>query len=409
VSVSGLVSPAAYGAGRIVAMLPGAGDTAIVHVVPAVRHMSSTGYHTCLTTDLDEVLCWGRNSEGQVGSGAPAAVLQPIGTASELVLAQASAGWFHTGALAEGGAVLRWGPDVVQVGTDVETSLVSVGAMGQRTVLGLGTDGYAYTLDDSASTVDSSAILTELQAGFLHSCGLMVTGAPHCWGYDEYGELGRDSAFVGQFVSLTVGLYHTCGLTASGGAFCWGANADGQLGNGTRSRSRLPVAVQGGLQFTALQAGAYHTCGVTDEGEGYCWGWNGHGQLGDGTTVDRTLPVSVSGNLTFTRLAGGVAHTCGEAIDGRVWCWGLGNAGQLGDGRGEETWTPVAIVFAAPAGATAVVARGQLAPPARDISIDEPRVREAMELEARGRALCAARARGETISDLALAHVWQCR
>ncbi|HMA42152.1 MAG TPA: hypothetical protein VKP10_18960 [Gemmatimonadales bacterium] len=45
------------------------------------------------------------------------------------------------------------------------------------------------------------------------------------------------------FGDLAAGGFHTCGITSTGAAFCWGFNDYGQLGRGTFGYSTVPVAV----------------------------------------------------------------------------------------------------------------------------------------------------------------------
>jgi hypothetical protein len=149
---------------------------------------------------------------------------------------------------------------------------------------------------------------------------------------------------------------HTCGVTTSGDGYCWGANNAGQLGTDSAPDicilgsvfafqseipcSHLPIRVGGGLSLTAVSAGAGHTCGLTQTGETYCWGANGWGQLGDNTTASSSQPVLVSGGLAFTSVSAGADHSCGLTADGKVYCWGRNDRGQLGAGSVDEAVHP---------------------------------------------------------------------
>jgi hypothetical protein len=83
------------------------------------------------------------------------------------------------------------------------------------------------------------------------------------------------------FASIALGGAHTCALTASGAAHCWGRAESGQLGvpppvmtclDSAFPCSLVPVPVDGGLAFQSLTGGGAHTCGLTSDGSAYCWG-----------------------------------------------------------------------------------------------------------------------------------------
>jgi alpha-tubulin suppressor-like RCC1 family protein len=101
-------------------------------------------------------------------------------------------------------------------------------------------------------------------------------------------------ASEGPFGSLSAGKFHTCGVTHDGIAHCWGYNDWGQLGTGTTNLTGPPnIPVLGGIAFLKLSAGEHHTCGVSQDGSAYCWGYNVTGELGNGTTEIARAPVLV--------------------------------------------------------------------------------------------------------------------
>jgi alpha-tubulin suppressor-like RCC1 family protein len=213
----------------------------------------------------------------------------------------------------------------------------------------------ACTTAAPAATVSFEAVF----AGGAHTCALTSSpGAAYCWGRGESGQLGvpappstcqTDGPLVScsvvpvpvggglTFEKLAGGGAHTCGLTSDGTAHCWGNNQYGQLGNGTTASQNAPVQVAGGFTFTSIDAGAAHTCALTSAGEAYCWGRNDRGQLGDGTENQSAVPVAVTGSHTFQVIAAGgfsVGHTCGLTALGAAYCWGDNERGQLGIGSG---------------------------------------------------------------------------
>jgi alpha-tubulin suppressor-like RCC1 family protein len=193
----------------------------------------------------------------------------------------------------------------------------------------------------------------QVEAGVLHSCGIVSGGFVYCWGNNDYGQLGDGSrrtrlyphSVVGtiRYGTVSPGAGHTCGIATNGVGYCWGLNANGQLGDGTRSDRATPGLIQGSLSWLVLVAGGAYTCGIATDSLAYCWGWNGTGQLGDGTTIDRLTPVAVSGGHKFRWISVNSFHTCGLATDGTTYCWGANDYGQLGTGNTTPSATPVAV------------------------------------------------------------------
>lgn len=205
--------------------------------------------------------------------------------------------------------------------------------------------GNGSTLSSSQPVPISGGLtFTALSAGGNHTCGLTATGTAYCWGYGRSLTPLQVPGDIG-FHTLSAGGNHTCGLTVDGTAYCWGDNAYGQLGGAsTGGWSDAPVRVVGGATFVAVAAGRGHTCAITSAGLAYCWGRNHGGQLGNGSTTDTDSPTSVSGGLSLVNLAAGDAHTCGITNSGAAYCWGSNFEGALGDGSTANAKMPVAVL-----------------------------------------------------------------
>src|ERR1017187_6752206 len=222
--------------------------------------------------------------------------------------------------------------------------------------------------------VDTSGVLagrtlTQITAGYEHTCALDSTGTAYCWGLNAYGQLGDGSTtssnvpvavdisgvLAGQTLTqITVGVVNTCALDSAGDAYCWGWNAFGQLGDGTTTSSSVPVAVDAsgvlaGKTLTQITAGRDHTCAVTTADVAYCWGFNSVGQLGDGNTTDSSLPVAVNtggvlAGKVLTQITAGLWHTCVLDATGGTYCWGRNASSELGDdGTGSQSSVPVLV------------------------------------------------------------------
>ncbi len=170
------------------------------------------------------VLCWGANTVGQLGSvGAnthvPTAVSLP---ASVVMLA---AGGDSTCAGLSGGAVYCWGADIGTTPSLINTFSGSI--------LGL-----------AVSTAPGTTVH--------HACAITSAGAVQCWGDNTYGQLGNGSTTASAtpvaatglssgFIKIVAGASHTCATRNDGALFCWGRNHIGQLGDGTNTDRLTPM------------------------------------------------------------------------------------------------------------------------------------------------------------------------
>jgi cysteine-rich repeat protein len=302
------------------------------------------GFHTCVRLWTGAVRCWGRNNEGQLGHGhsLPIGDNEVPSTAGDVDVGgpviQLAAGFGHTCALLQGGAVRCWG-------VNVEGQL-----------------GYGHTnpigdneLPSAAGDVDVGGPVVAIAAGDHHMCALLEGGALRCWGHNNFGQLGYghtndigddelpitagDVNVGGTVVAIGAGDFHTCALLEGGALRCWGRNDFGQLGYGHTSSVLAPGAnVNVGGPVIALGMGDFHTCALLEEGTVRCWGRNDDGQLGYGHTNDigdgsgEMPPANVQVGGSVVAVRGGDAHTCALLQNGTVRCWGFGDFGQLGYG-----------------------------------------------------------------------------
>jgi len=200
-----------------------------------VAAIESGYYHACALLNTGAVKCWGLNGNGQLGDGTITQRTSPVdvsGLNSGVIAI--SAGYYHTCALLNTGAVKCWGYNI--------NGALGDGSTTQRT-----------------SPVDVSGLNSGVSA-------------------------------------ISTGGFQTCALLSTGGVKCWGQNNQGQLGDGTITQRTSPVDVSGlNSGVTSISAGYTHSCAVLSTGVIKCWGANSNGQLGDATTTQRSSPVSVSG------------------------------------------------------------------------------------------------------------------
>lgn len=313
--------------------------------IGAVRMSAdANGAHTCSVKEDSTVLCWGDDSNGQLGDGKTANSPVLVKVAGFDGAISVAAGTTHTCALRFNGTVFCWGNN----------------SNGQ---LGNGSTRSSFTPVQVSNLTGAVSIA----AGYAHTCAVLMDGTARCWGSDSTGQIGDGSQGAGtnrlspvpvsgisNAVSIAGGEGHTCALLADATVRCWGANASGQLGDGTTTQRPLPV-VSGLTNAVALSTGSSHTCAVRSDGTAWCWGDNNQGKLGDGTTTRRPSPARVSGITTAISIAAGSSNTCTQLAGGTVMCSGANDIGQVGDGTTTPRSTPVPVLNLS---TTAIVAAG---------------------------------------------------
>ncbi len=309
-----------------------------------------SGYadHTCALLTDESVRCWGNNRYGQLGDGSAGNQLEPV----KVVGFECQSGG-DLDADCDGVADAIEANYVTDVAAGYQHSCALTAAGGVECwgsnnfgQLGNGTTT-ASTLPTAVSAIDSALAVA---SGDYHSCALLSDGSVACWGYNPSGGLGDGStsnrttpvAVVGlnTAVAIAAGGRHSCALLASGAVQCWGDNSRGQLGDGSNSNSPTPVAVSGIASAVAIATGGTHSCALLSDRTVQCWGGNDFGQLGNYTTDDSNIPVSVADLTTVTAIATGASHSCAILSSGGVNCWGRNYSGQIGDNSQDDALIP---------------------------------------------------------------------
>ncbi|HEU4412635.1 MAG TPA: hypothetical protein VFS43_45750 [Polyangiaceae bacterium] len=234
-----------------------------VPVLQFVQALALGVWHSCALLRGGEVRCWGWNSNGQLGDGTttsrptPGPVLQSPGGLPLTGVQALRLGYVHSCALVRGGKVLCWGWNSDgQLGDGTTTSrptpapvLQSPGGLPLEGVqaLGLGS-GHSCTLvrggkvlcwgwNSDGQLGDSTTTSRPTPAPVLQSPG----GLP-LEGVQE----------------ISLGSWHNCAILDSGEPRCWGSNFHGQLGDGTTEDRLTPTPVQlaGPLRCQCPRGGA---------------------------------------------------------------------------------------------------------------------------------------------------------
>lgn len=284
--------------------------------------------HTCGINN-NELYCWGRDSDGQIGNGS---------LSSSNVEAPEKIGTFNSWSKISSGESFNCGLNANQLycwGKD---------NFGQ---LGNGNHNYADISEPTQITEFSD--WSDLDSGLAHTCAIRNQNL-YCWGYNNYSQLGNniDSSPTihtptknnnyNNWSHITSGGFHTCALK-NNELFCWGFNSDGQVGNNSSSFEDVlaPEKIGYSNSWQMIDAGAYHTCGI-NSGELFCWGYNSYGQIGNGNaSINRiNIPTKVGTSNLWSDISLGENHTCG-INNGELYCWGIDSDGQTGNGSGSTT------------------------------------------------------------------------
>ena len=326
-----------------------------------VRDVSAGGAHTCALLKDGRIKCWGRNDEGQLGSGnlvnrgagkgemGDSLVVVNLGESARAV----SAGAAHTCALLANGSLKCWGKN-------------------NKGQLGVG------DRDDRNLPVDvevgDELTVKSVSAGGEHTCALLSDDSMKCWGEGSTGQLlsgspderlkpsangiDLDDHLVAKDISM--GTEHACALLNHGLIKCWGKNDVGQLGQGDLDSVGKssgdpddeldeipPVNLGTDVTARAVTVGTRHSCAIVNDGSVVCWGANDRGQLGLGTSTNNPDPhqgddhgemgdalegITFGSRMMAVQIGAGEDFTCALVSNASVRCWGKNDVGQLGRG-----------------------------------------------------------------------------
>jgi alpha-tubulin suppressor-like RCC1 family protein len=308
-------------------------------------------FHTCAIRESGSVVCWGRNTDGQLGDGTNQGRSHPVTVLGLTETGSITIGAHHTCAL-ENGAVWCWGRN-------------ELGQLGVSDTLYPNISYPVQVLDQNDLPLEGVA---QIDAGDDHTCALKPSANSkdiYCWGDNAHLQAGLAETFnfsnrarpvqlAREYFSIGVGGNTTCALAYDNNVengYCWGQNDYGQTGTGTISRA-VPVTNRSGIGnshrealFTfaqyVIKVGKKHACIRNQYGNLFCWGDNRYGQvLAHQSTAVVLSPQLVMqpggflGQTTIGELVLGDKHSCTDRVH-PIWgnsgivCWGNNDRSQL--------------------------------------------------------------------------------
>jgi hypothetical protein len=307
-------------------------------VSDAVR-ITAGSTHGCALRSDGSVVCWGSDANGQLGDGTVVAPIaeQPVTVTDLIDAVDVSAAATHTCAVREGGTVVCWGAN-----TDGQLGIGSTSTAVRHAPVELALSG---VLRVGARPRGGCAIgaAGELWCWGSNADGQLGTGAT---GTPELSPLPvtLPAGAVVRDLPDPLAEEFVVARTADGGVLCWGRNTPGHLCGLNDPASRVLDPQE--HPFLSGVAVVATRCAARDDESLWCWAQNQWGQAGLGTTespLDLPERADITGARAIaTRASFGCALRGEEA---EVRCAGSGASGQLGDGilvsHGVTRFSPV--------------------------------------------------------------------
>ncbi|KAG6586925.1 Regulator of chromosome condensation (RCC1)-like protein [Phytophthora cinnamomi] len=232
-----------------------------------------------------------------------------------------------------------------------------------------GTSGTAPRLVVTNIAAGFAHSLATTNDGAVFSCGYNDNGQLGLGSRRNSAEFQRIRALEGYFVEhIACGQQHSLACSRildpgevalddddpksrSGVCFSWGLGVLGQLGTGINI-SWLPEEVKLARPAVSVAAGSHHSVAVTDDGKVYTWGHSEYGQHGAGETF---YDLQHHAHYFFPRVQQAladdprikVANACCSShstfaltLDGSVMSWGWNAFGVLGNGKYQHSVHP---------------------------------------------------------------------
>ncbi len=299
------------------------------------------GAHTCGIKTDGTIWCWGLGSSGQLGDSTFVSKSSPVQNVTAATnWQQVSCGGTHTGAIKTDGTLWMWGAN-------------ALGQCGDNTVTGR---------SSPVQTVTGGSTWKKVACGKFFTAAVKTDGTLWCWGQNSSGQLGDNTIIHRSSPVQTISggtnwksVYSgstafTCfGIKTDGSLWGWGTSTLGQLGDNSFSvngRSSPIQTVSAGTNWKSVAVGDAHTLTIKTDGSLWVFGQNSVGQLGNNGTTFVLSPIqTVSGGNNWAYVGAGGKTSAAIKTDGTLWVWGGNYNGCLGINAATHRSSPVQTVL----------------------------------------------------------------
>jgi alpha-tubulin suppressor-like RCC1 family protein len=317
---------------------PVAVNTSGVLAGKTILKIATVGYNTCVIASDNKVYCWGRNLEGNLGSGTTGGQSDiPVATSSSSPMFSKTATDLYMGgssvsfscAKTSDGVVYCWGDNtygqLCSTGSIINTptAVNQTGALAGKTIIGI-------TLSGASSFFHTSD-------GKLYACGRNNTGQLGINSITDVSVATEVSTanFTGRTISkFSFGNNAGIIVTSDNYVYSWGNNAQGRTGLGLSSGNTLiptKVVLPGDITAKAVSSSTYNQYALGVDNKVYSWGAAFYGTLGNGqTSTDALTPVTMTGTLstlTTSKIYSGWNEFCAVTNLNKLYCVGQGVGG----------------------------------------------------------------------------------
>ena len=249
---------------------------------PAIA-IEGGGDHSMALLEDGTVWTWGYNSNGQLGNGSIAFIsLTPVQATGLTGVIAISGGYLHSLALKNDGTVWAWGRNSEgQLGTgNTVESNVPVQVIGLSGIVSI-----------AGAPYHSLAVKND---GTAWAWGYNSTGQLGIGNISEIITPMQMIGISG-VVAAAGGDLHSMVLKNDGHVWATGNNYFGQLGIGNTMNSNVLMQVSGLKDVTSISCGWIHSLAVRNDNSVWTWGDNTYGQLGMDSITYSNLPLELSG------------------------------------------------------------------------------------------------------------------
>ena len=316
---------------------------------PSSTRLSGRRETPCAIGVGGNVLCWGGNTQGQLGRGSAVTADGTPVAVGGLVGVTSIGSDFTTGCATHGGGRLScWGAFLGDGRFEQSAAPVAIAGVTDaalvRVVNGLfcwvTTGKRAHCRDGNGANgasplqMDGAIVEDVLDVAFAAGgrCVLLGSGVARCAEYDIAAPglplvtVRRTPAT--RALDSGAGFPVSCLALQSGEVRCRGRNTNGQLGS--TDTALLEATVPGIATAVAVSSGWRQACALLADGSVSCWGSGFMGNGGGDESMQPPRPVvGLSG---VVEISVGFDVACALRNDGRVLCWGDNARGAVGQG-----------------------------------------------------------------------------